>query len=765
MVWGSVNVHTIVVSGGSTPPTPPPIEEPTRVRYTEASGITPREQTFDIEGELTRDSIPNISNAEEVDIGNAVTSIGSQALRNGTSIRRVTIPSSVTSIESQVFISCGGLEEISVSDDNPNYASVNGMLLSKDGTMLVQGVNGTVTIPNGVKDIWNFAFYNLGGLTSVTIPNTVTIIRAAVFSRCTGLTSVTIPSSVTFIGFDAFSRSGLTSVTIPDTVTNLEDTSFLGCTNLTSVTIGNGLTNIEKNMFQGCIGLTGVTIPNGITSIGENAFKDCTALASVVFEGDEPALGADVFANVASGCKAYVDGTLPGWGQYPDGSNWNGLTITYKNAPAEPEYHTITFVCDSTRGTMSGQATQQVESGQSATPPTITANEGWSCTGWSSNAWQNASGDATVEATFDAIEYAISYNLGGHGTLPANATTRYTIESATVTPPTLSEEGWTFNGWTPTSIPSGSTGNKTFTASWSQVVPQTSTHMVRNSVGFDVALQNDATQAQVTLPGEYGGTTTTEIPDGTYTIKRGTMSGMDVNGTTYSENDTITIDSDIEMTKHKYSLPQGWEDEIDQQFPEIDDSDAPDEGEDEEPEQPHTTNQTIIKVNATEDSLEFGFYLGLHLVDDNDPGTIDWGDGQTTLVETNGTPRKHTYAQPGEYTITIEDKFWAIGMNKAGGSLQRIGDMVTEVVELGNNIAEIIPFSFAFCTHIDHIEFPEGLEYIYEKAFHGCSNLKTITFKGKTPPLDLYEGAFGEDASEQYHCGYGVAEGKTVYVP
>jgi hypothetical protein len=57
------------------------------------------------------------------------------------------------------------------------------------------------------------------------------------------------------------------------------------------------------------------------------------------------------------------------------------------------------------------------------------------------------------------------------------------------------------------------------------------------------------------------------------------------------------------MTKHEYSLPQGWEDEIDQQFPEIDDSDAPDEGEDEEPEQTHTTNQTIIKVNATENSL------------------------------------------------------------------------------------------------------------------------------------------------------------------
>ena len=85
----------------------------------------------------------------------------------------------------------------------------------------------------------------------------------------------------------------------------------------------------------------------------------------------------------------------------------------------------------------------------------------------------NRTGDISVYACYDLITYNITYNLNG-GTGATNTT--YNVESATITLPTTpTKTGYTFSGWYDnegctgepiTTIPQGSTEDKTFYAQW-----------------------------------------------------------------------------------------------------------------------------------------------------------------------------------------------------------------------------------------------------------------------------------------------------------
>lgn len=68
-----------------------------------------------------------------------------------------------------------------------------------------------VTIPKGVTTIGEVAF-DFSGISTVSIPDTVTKVKDFAFANCKNLKKITIPKSVTSIGNETF--YGCTGLTI-----------------------------------------------------------------------------------------------------------------------------------------------------------------------------------------------------------------------------------------------------------------------------------------------------------------------------------------------------------------------------------------------------------------------------------------------------------------------------------------------------------------------------------------------------------------------
>ena len=94
----------------------------------------------------------------------------------------------------------------------------------------------SVTLPNSITFIDSDAFKGCINLTNVTFGKSVEEIGGWVFEGCKRLTSIIIPNSVTRIGYAAFKGcTGLTSVTIGESVERIGGNAFKDCPRLTKI--------------------------------------------------------------------------------------------------------------------------------------------------------------------------------------------------------------------------------------------------------------------------------------------------------------------------------------------------------------------------------------------------------------------------------------------------------------------------------------------------------------------------------------------------
>lgn len=133
-------------------------------------------------------------------IPNSVTHIGNQTIANCTRLKEIYIPGSVTSLGLGRFNSCTRLEDINVSHENKHFASVDGILFSKDLQELIRFPEGkqkrVFKIPEHVIRIGDEAFLGCNNLHSIIIHNSVTSIGHMAFGNCKNLQSISMADNI-----------------------------------------------------------------------------------------------------------------------------------------------------------------------------------------------------------------------------------------------------------------------------------------------------------------------------------------------------------------------------------------------------------------------------------------------------------------------------------------------------------------------------------------------------------------------------------------
>ena len=159
---------------------------------------------------------PVTEGMSEFRIPDGVEKISAECFNVMQGVETVYIPASVTEIEEEAFFSTFDLKKITVDEANPNYRSENGLLLSRDGTLLLAWPDGTevseLVIPDGVERLGAYLFYGrYDSPYTVVLPESVREIGT--MSLPANMASLTLPSGLEkiddYVFYEGLSVAGI----------------------------------------------------------------------------------------------------------------------------------------------------------------------------------------------------------------------------------------------------------------------------------------------------------------------------------------------------------------------------------------------------------------------------------------------------------------------------------------------------------------------------------------------------------------------------
>ena len=265
-------------------------------------------------------------NLTSITLPNSLKSIREYAFYGCGGITQITIPSSVNDIALYSFAQCGALTTVNYNCNDADFTGYwiyvnypyyyNGAFYGCDNIT-------TINIGNSVQKIPHNLFEGCSHVNgSLTLPNSLTVIEDYAFRDCTGLTSVNIPQNVIYLGRAFYECTSLQSVNYNATNCIFTTRPFYGCTSLTTIIFGNNVIRIPSYLCENITSINSISLPNSLTRIDTAAFYHCSGITGeLVIPNNVKYIGSSAF----SGCSGITSLTIGISVESIEGS-FNGMT-------------------------------------------------------------------------------------------------------------------------------------------------------------------------------------------------------------------------------------------------------------------------------------------------------------------------------------------------------------------------------------------------------------------------------------------------------
>lgn len=137
-------------------------------------------------------------------------------------------------------------------------------------------------IPEHIKSLDDYSFGECNNVENIVLHTGVTSFVGA-FRNCKNVASVTIPEGIETISQYAFAGCiNLRSVTLPSTIKTIQSYAFSGCSSLSYINLPEGLKTIRSAAFNGCSSMIKFILPSTLATLEVKVFAYTTHLKEII---------------------------------------------------------------------------------------------------------------------------------------------------------------------------------------------------------------------------------------------------------------------------------------------------------------------------------------------------------------------------------------------------------------------------------------------------------------------------------------------------